>query len=973
MALLLVAVMMASTVAVAADTVPDMKKQNTKQKSSENVRATFPDEPTVGFAMKDKLLNEFDTIREPDEIDRPDRPLTEADDKVSQQVLFGKDYAGEQQKWWITGTDPVNSENLVLFASDTLLEPMTFNEEIWQKYKFPVDAKGKYKFGTWENSIVRKKLKEAQQNKDFFSQTEQRLMCSSTIKTLNRAELFRTEHPGMDVSAWDGLSLNWQDYTVFGPLESSASEIHYASHDELYYETEEILYAPYGEKEYAFPTVGSGYGTRASTGQGNIISGSFLEDNRQSNREKSGNGEEKMPFWLRSPGTDYSPVDASVAAGWHEAGRDSALLAGNFDQETGSAAGAGIVVAYDPETTEGQQDLYTNKEYAVQPAFQLDTSNLLFGSTAEAAENHKEEIADGGKLALNEAMTLRFAAEKDELGTVTLTESEPDKDGNQHQQIEVKNAPQGTHLVVQFTGYPYEDQGILNDAWAIPVTGDETVSMEDVRINGKSVQDVIDEYESYEEPGNPASGLGNAGFLAEYRIWLEKTEDQITKASLAEYRLSVEGNEHITVDCGNGSSGEQSFIQDLTPVSVYDPNDKENPYIVGEEWVWSEDTTPCEKIVCTAEDGYYFPETYLEDHKIPGRKYGIEITRQDAKTLVVEPDAFMDDIFYYYAPYAARTIVLPMPEKVSQNLTVSKTVDKKGENLPDEAFEFKLSLTDEDNKPLTKASIDVIGADGNKTSLPLTDGCASFELKDQQKITIEKLPSGTKYQIVEVQNANYLPQYTTSENDANHTKQLTDGNTAEGMIQSGKDVTVAYTNTYSPGSPVSFIKISEDTGKPLGEAEFNLYTCNNTDADHQHMEQADGEAEDCWVPVLDESGKAKVYKSDVDGKVDLGNLKYDEYMLAEIKSPDGYELPKAQWLLKVSQGGIVFETKGDDKGPQFSTDTEADGTVIYKLPNKKKLTELLPNTGGKGTHLIYLIGIGLMIIGCVAGLKRKPQ
>lgn len=923
-------------------------------------------DPTA-FAMKNKLQNGFDTITEDDGINRPDHPVNKEDFKWSQQVFFGKDYKGEPQKWWITGTDPANPENLVLFASDTLLQPMQFDEDIWVRYEFPVDSNGKYHFGTWENSDLRHALITAKTNEKLFSSTEQNLMLSSNIKTLNRAALFQKEHPGMELNAWSALSgkLGWENYTIFKQLGASPDEIHYAMHGELYYETEDVLYAPYGEHEYAFPTVGSGYGTRASTGRGNAISGSFLAENIQSNQGQNGNGKEAMPFWLRSPGTDYAQSDVSAGAEWHEAGRDSALLAGNFNQDSGGNTGAGIVIAYDPETQHGenQQDFYTNKAYAVQPAFQLDTTNVLFGSVAEAAVKHATDVANGGTLAVSNAMTLRYDA-KGSLGTATVTESKPDENGEQHQQVEVKGAPKGTYLVVQDIWYSDEK------AWAIPVEGDKTVDLREVTIGDKTVQKAVDEAEEYQ--------FGSDGFPSEYRIWLEKTEDEVTEASLAEYRVSVEGNDHITVNCEGETTEAHSSVQDLKPKSTYNPdNGYDQPQ---ETWLWEK---YAKTVTCTAGDGYYFPADYLKKHGIEPKKYGVEATiSEDGKNLTVTFEHDMDGIFYMHAPYAARTIVLPTPEKIPQNLTISKTVVEDGaaaeeisSKAAEEKFNFTLLLKDESGKPLKSQELEITDINGQPGTLDLVDGSALFTLSHNQKITVKNLPNGITYEITEKPVEQYSPQYEISYQNADHTKSgeagVQKGATATGTIPKGQDVTVAYTNTYTPGYPVSFTKVDKGTGKPLKVVEFKLYTCSSTELNHKHSELAgeDSIKAGCWTPVQAD-GNDVLYTSDINGKVDLGILEAGEYMLQETKTVSGYVLPKGQWPLKIENGGdISFTTKGDEATPKF--EKQQDGSWI--LPNVKKITALLPGTGGSGTGMLYLSAMLILALTGSSFLYRKNK
>lgn len=973
-------------------------------------------EEATAFAMQDKLLNGFDTIA----TGASDETILEdlkGGFRASQQVFFGKDYQGEAQKWWITGTDPANSGNLVLFASDTLLAPMKFRDGDWESTKFPyetVDGREEYKFGTWKSSSVRKALENASNDPNLFSEAEKKLMVKSTIETLSRATLFKTEHPDMKLDDWDefkpdvgtGTLFDWKYYTIFPKIDTDEerSNIHYAQKPELYYETEDILYAPYGEKEYAFPTVGSGHGTRASRNKGNAISRSFLIENQQSNQDKSGNGDEKMPFWLRSPGTYYTNND-NTGPQWHEIGRDCALLAGNFNDDNGDNSRSNIVIAHDFNSVEGQ-NLYANKEYAVQPAFQLDTSNVLFGSSAEAAANHAEEVKNGAALDVNEAMTLRYKDTEGELGTATVIESEPDENGNQHQQVEVKGAPEGTYLVVQdiFNGY---NAG----AWAIPVQGNMTISLDKVFIgdSGESVQDVIDAEQEFE--------LGNDGFPTEYRIWLEKTEDGITKATLADYRVSVSGGKLIEISC-EGETVDQNTntsTQNFHAKSTYKP---EKGYDDGETWIWEEDA---KTVTCTAKEGYYFPQDYLEKHGLDQRKYGVWAKiSEDRKTLTVtfesDEQSFPEDdaIFYFYAPYAARTIVLPTPEKIPQDLTISKTVVKDGADTAEEIsskaaaekFNFTLSLKDESGKPLGNQELEITDINGKPGMLQLKDSSATFILSHNQQITVKNLPNGITYKITETPVEHYSPQYEITETDADHTKPreaissesspgdaetessniagsqensasvqgkagIQQGNIATGKILLGKDVTVAYTNTYTPGYQVSFTKVDKETNKPLDGVKFKLYSCSNTDQGHTHNDLAgeDSGQNNCWKPIQTE-GQDREYISVSNGKVDLGILEAGEYMLQETATVSGYVLPKGQWLLEVKDGGdISFTTKGDEKTPGFEEQQDRG----WILPNVKKITAPLPGTGGSGTGMLYLSAMLILALTGSSFLYRRNK
>lgn len=945
--------------------LPEITVEVRKQvKGGSNARiAGKIDDPITAFAMRDKLLNGFDTIYKYDDDGIEGWTEEEADKKKSQKVFFGKDYEKKPQEWWIAGKDPKNDQNLVLFAADTLLEPMQFRKRQAGDgaYDFPVETVNgdeRYVYGTWESSDLRKKLQGAAKDEAYFTEAEQELMKPSTIATLDRARLFEADHKiPLPLDAWGEFSdagahyFEWSFYN-FEQLNGHSPRIHYAFHDEFYYETEDILYAPYGEKEYAFPTVGSGRGTKASKGESLPISGSFFADNSDANMKGSGNDSELMPFWLRSPGTDYNKSDVSSGAEWHEMGRDGALLAGRLGVNTG------INLSKQPVSVGNPEIKYMDDPFAVQPAFQLDTSTILFGSTAEAAANHAEEVKEGAELETNDAMTLRYDA-KGSLGTVTVAESKPDKNGEQHQEIIVKGAPEGTYLVVQDV---VNLSGMWGDgsAWTIPVTGDTTIDCSTIKVNDKSLQDIVDKCENEQYLSD--------GFVTNIRVWLEKTDNNITKASLADYRVSVSGDENIAISYESGKP-ETCIDQNLIPESTYDPDGGWEPW---ESWIWS-NKTPFYRVICRAGDGYYFSDDYVNSLN-PG-KYGVKITNsKDGKTLEIDASRGMTENGYFYdhAPYAARTIVLPTPDREEnyQKLTISKTVaNEDGGEISEEAkkkaFAFELALS-KNGKPVAQSELDKLTVTKNPsgTETPalkwketVTASTTEISLKDGETITIGGALSGIKYTITEKPTQGYRTSHEVFEEAIKKAKKEVEGNTATGEIPDAKDVTVSYTNTIEAGYPVSFIKTADDAKTPLEGAEFKLYTCSDGEENHQHTELKGTDS--CWKPVQTD-GKDMVYKSSAEGKVDLGKLPAGEYLLEETKTAPGYLLPDVQWLLTVERDGTYrFVIHGDGTAPEFQWD---DVIKEWKLPNMKKYAEPLPETGGSGTGGWYLTALLLFTL-----------
>lgn len=130
---------------------------------------------------------------------------------------------------------------------------------------------------------------------------------------------------------------------------------------------------------------------------------------------------------------------------------------------------------------------------------------------------------------------------------------------------------------------------------------------------------------------------------------------------------------------------------------------------------------------------------------------------------------------------------------------------------------------------------------------------------------------------------------------------------------------------------VRIIKVDEDTREILQDAEFELRKC---PAEESRLV-------DCKVIA---SGT-----SDASGELAFNRLEKGHYKLIETKAPEGYRLLTKPIDLKI-------------------TDTERD--IQLEVENKKSGWEL-PNTGGIGTFIFYLIGGLLMASALLYLLKRK--
>ena len=112
--------------------------------------------------------------------------------------------------------------------------------------------------------------------------------------------------------------------------------------------------------------------------------------------------------------------------------------------------------------------------------------------------------------------------------------------------------------------------------------------------------------------------------------------------------------------------------------------------------------------------------------------------------------------------------------------------------------------------------------------------------------------------------------------------------------------------------------------------------------------------------------------SDAQGRFEITGLSAGEYYLEETKAPDGYALIDKAIKFEVKHG-----TYAGDKATELKytpTDTD-EGTALakdgygMKIANKKMT---IPQTGGMGTVLFTVVGIGLMA-GAVMAMKKNRE
>lgn len=149
-----------------------------------------------------------------------------------------------------------------------------------------------------------------------------------------------------------------------------------------------------------------------------------------------------------------------------------------------------------------------------------------------------------------------------------------------------------------------------------------------------------------------------------------------------------------------------------------------------------------------------------------------------------------------YMQFTLPSVSSATPGQSTGALTVSKTVEGQNADTNNDIFTFTLGLTGSDGSSLTYTYPYVIKKkDGTtKKSGPISNG-EKFQLQAGESITINNLPTGTKYTITEEVPDGYV---------ASHNGTVPKDSTAEvaaGTIETGNTANVAYTNTIMPKLP----------------------------------------------------------------------------------------------------------------------------------------------------------------------------
>lgn len=159
------------------------------------------------------------------------------------------------------------------------------------------------------------------------------------------------------------------------------------------------------------------------------------------------------------------------------------------------------------------------------------------------------------------------------------------------------------------------------------------------------------------------------------------------------------------------------------------------------------------------------------------------------------------------------------------------------------------------------------------------------------------------------------------------------------------------TLTYVYGFELQKYKNSAEAGNELDGAEFKLY--DDSDNEIQLIKHPDG-----YYTIPDSTQKSEnpVYVNIEAGKVKVCGLKEGTYYLEEIKAPDGYNPLTSR--VKVTVGRTL--------------DSDYDGIIDEAVKVINNTGVMLPETGGIGTTIFYVVG-GLLMAGAVILLITKKK
>lgn len=162
---------------------------------------------------------------------------------------------------------------------------------------------------------------------------------------------------------------------------------------------------------------------------------------------------------------------------------------------------------------------------------------------------------------------------------------------------------------------------------------------------------------------------------------------------------------------------------------------------------------------------------------------------------------------------------------------------------------------------------------------------------------------------------------------------------------------------------ISIKKVKEDSSTGLSDAIFQLFI--KKDNSYRLIQSEDG-IEGLSTISVDNVTFAMAFKTDGNAKT-LTKLPDGEYRMDEVHTPAGYVNTLGSVYFKIENGVITSQTADNSDKATLDTSGNIALLIVANTPGAA-----LPNTGGSGTHLFYLLG-GILIALAGAGLVIKRR
>ncbi len=156
---------------------------------------------------------------------------------------------------------------------------------------------------------------------------------------------------------------------------------------------------------------------------------------------------------------------------------------------------------------------------------------------------------------------------------------------------------------------------------------------------------------------------------------------------------------------------------------------------------------------------------------------------------------------------------------------------------------------------------------------------------------------------------------------------------------------------------------TDDSGTPLEGAQFTLQKNSNSSGEYASFTTGnDGEyVFSKWVGEKDDT---TTLVSDSTGKIVVQGMDAGEYTLTEVAAPDGYNLLTSPITVEISY------TYSDGIW-SYTLNKSGDTASEHKITVVNNTGKILPNTGGIGTTIFYIVGGVIIIVAVVLLVTRR--